>query len=253
MTRETTMAGRGATPGRTGETTLHCSARPPETHACDPAPGANHLPILAEEIAQAHAACRRSTLDALRHGVAAGHGLNEARRLVSHGDWVPWLKANVPGISVRTAQRYMAAAKRAGKNDTVSLFTLRDLAKPVRERVGFLDARRALILTPSTHPGFTFFTVVETDTWDATGFLRPVRDDVIEMLIREFYEADMPRTVAVKRTVPHRVNPWLEGAELVATPEELAAWAKVTAEADRKLDEFGYTGPRGPFPGEARP
>ena len=169
-----------------------------------------------------------------------------------HGQWVAWLRANLPAISVRTAQRYMVAAERAGRNDTVSLFRLRDLARPTRERVGFLDARRVLFLTPSTHPGFTFITIVETDTWDASGFLRPVRDDAIERVVDAICGVPMPTAWASTKVKPHRVNPWLIGAEPVAKPEELAAATEIIAQADRKLDEFGYTGPRSLWP-EERP
>src|SRR5690242_18779275 len=47
-----------------------------------------------------------------------------------HGAWVPWLAANVLGVSVRTAQRYMRAARNTGKNDDVSLLSLRELVRP---------------------------------------------------------------------------------------------------------------------------
>jgi hypothetical protein len=214
--------------------------------------GDNRLPVLAAEIAQAHAACRRSTLDAIQHAVHAGHGLNEAKHLVRHGEWVPWLRANVPGISVRTAQRYMAAAERAGKNDAVSFFRLRDLARPSRERFGLIALHRVLILTPSTHAGFTFVTVVETDTWDASGFLRPVRDDAIEMTVSAMCSANLPSVWTSRKLPPQRENPWLAGATPSAGPQEREAIKAIIAQADRKLDEFGYTGPRHLFPEDAR-
>lgn len=75
--------------------------------------GANHLPVLAEEIQAAHEACRRSIKSAVEHAIEAGRCLTEAKLLVQHGGWEDWLQANVPAISVRTAQRYMRAAEQA--------------------------------------------------------------------------------------------------------------------------------------------
>jgi hypothetical protein len=210
--------------------------------------GANRLPVLAAEIAQAHAACRRSTVDAIKHAVDAGHRLIEAKQLVRHGDWVPWLHAHVPGISVRTAQRYMAAAERAGKNDTASFFRLRDLARPIRERFGSLDTRRVLILTHSTHAGLTHFTVVDTETWEASGFLCPMRDNAIEWTISASYGAAMPAAWSSRKSMPHRENPWLAGAQPTAGPEQVEVINEIIAEADRRLDAMGFTVQREIFP-----
>jgi hypothetical protein len=84
--------------------------------------GHNRLGVLAAEISEHHRCAGAATREAIRHAIEAGQRLAEAKKLVGHGEWLPWLKANVPGISARTAQRYLAAAERAGKNDTVSLF-----------------------------------------------------------------------------------------------------------------------------------
>ena len=71
--------------------------------------------------------------EALEAALAAGRALLEAKELVPHGQWQAWLYANLPGISVRTAQRYMLAAERSGKNDTVSFSSLRELTRPAGE------------------------------------------------------------------------------------------------------------------------
>jgi hypothetical protein len=96
--------------------------------------GHNRLGVLAAEISEHHRCAGAATREAIRHAIEAGQRLAEAKKLVGHGEWLPWLKANVPGISARTAQRYLAAAERAGKNDTVSLFRLRDLALRPRSK-----------------------------------------------------------------------------------------------------------------------
>jgi hypothetical protein len=90
--------------------------------------GHNRLGMLAAEIVEHHRCAGAATREAIRHAIEAGRRLAEAKKLVGHGGWLAWLKENVPGISARTAQRYLAAAERAGKNDTVSFFRLRGLA-----------------------------------------------------------------------------------------------------------------------------
>lgn len=90
----------------------------------------NRLPILAAEIAAEHAAVTTAANDFVHHAIEAGNRLLEAKALVSHGDWQDWLAEHVPGVSLRTAQRYMRAAKRVSKNDTVSFSTLREILEP---------------------------------------------------------------------------------------------------------------------------
>ncbi|AZO75013.1 MAG: DUF3102 domain-containing protein [Mesorhizobium sp.] len=87
----------------------------------------NRLPILAGEIAAEHNAVLKASADFVQHAVAAGHRLIEAKSLVGHGAWQTWLSEQLPDVSIRTAQRYMAAAKRVGKNDIVSFSTLREI------------------------------------------------------------------------------------------------------------------------------
>ena len=215
--------------------------------------GANRLPALVDEIDAAHQACRRSTADTIRSAIEAGRGLNEAKPLVRHGEWEPWLKRNLPSISVRTAQRYMRAATRAGKNDNVSSFRLRDLTRPLQERFGHLDGRRVLILTPSAHPGFTHVTVVDVDTWEARGFQRPVRDEWVERVVHAMCAASMPTQWVSNRSREHLENPHLVGGERVVTNEYKAQIEAVIAEADHRLDEFGYQGPRNIFEGSIPP
>jgi hypothetical protein len=214
------------------------------------AAGNSRLPMLAAEIAEAHAGCRRSTAEAIRHAIKAGHQLTEAKRLVPYGQWVTWLRANVPAINVRTAQRYMAAADRAGTNATVSFFRLRDLVHPIRERFGWLDHRRIMVLTPSTNAGFTYVTVIETETSAVSGFISPVRDDAIDQLLRAFYGADYPSTWSTRRSVQHGENPWL--AERAADSHLTQIIDEIVGAADLRLDAMGYAGPKSLHP-ESRP
>ena len=68
------------------------------------------LDELAARIREEHDAVSVALYDGLRHARAAGMLLIEAKKLVPHGEWLPWLKANC-GTSERTAQAYMKVAK----------------------------------------------------------------------------------------------------------------------------------------------
>lgn len=99
----------------------------------EPSTGGNRLPALVGEIEAAHRRCKAGVREALDAALAAGRALLEVKGLVPHGQWQDWLKANVPEVSVRTAQRYMRAAEKA-ESDTVTFSSLRELLQPERPR-----------------------------------------------------------------------------------------------------------------------
>jgi hypothetical protein len=70
----------------------------------------NSLTDLAVRIKAEHTAAAASLKDSVRHAIAAGELLIEAKALVPHGQWLPWLADHV-SISERTAQLYMRVAK----------------------------------------------------------------------------------------------------------------------------------------------
>lgn len=69
----------------------------------------NRLPVLTEEIRRAHADVQEADKTAAEHAIEAGHSLIEAKSLVKHGQWLPWLKEL--GIPERTARRYITLAR----------------------------------------------------------------------------------------------------------------------------------------------
>jgi len=69
----------------------------------------NRLPILAAQIKTAHQAATIATQSALDHARDAGAKLIEAKTLLDHGQWLPWLRE--AGVSARTAQKYMRLAR----------------------------------------------------------------------------------------------------------------------------------------------
>jgi hypothetical protein len=73
-------------------------------------PSSNSLTDLAARIKVEHTAVDAALKDSLRHALAAGELLVEAKALVPHGQWLPWLRDRC-AISERTAQLYMRCAK----------------------------------------------------------------------------------------------------------------------------------------------
>ncbi len=102
----------------------------------------NHpgLRRIARDIAYEHNAVGRALGSAVEHAIKAGGLLNEVKKQLPHGEWLPWLGANFGG-SVRTANNYMRCAKNRtairkmlGENDGLTVSTaLEELTTP-RER-----------------------------------------------------------------------------------------------------------------------
>jgi Protein of unknown function (DUF3102) len=57
-------------------------------------PGSNRLPVLAATINEHLEAAEAATRRGLEHAIAVGALLIEAKELVAHGEWLPWLQAN---------------------------------------------------------------------------------------------------------------------------------------------------------------
>jgi phage N-6-adenine-methyltransferase len=91
---------------------------------------------LAERIEHEHRLAEDHARDALEHAFRCGELLIEAKRLVGHGGFLPWLAENIAGFGARQAQKYMRAAQNrellaANANSGSHLTTaLRALAEP---------------------------------------------------------------------------------------------------------------------------
>jgi Protein of unknown function (DUF3102) len=72
--------------------------------------GSNRLPVLAATINEHVEAAETTIRRVVEHAIAAGALLIEAKELVAHGDWLPWLKANCR-LSERQARTYMRLAR----------------------------------------------------------------------------------------------------------------------------------------------
>mgnify|MGYP006285361379 CR=1 FL=1 len=104
--------------------------------------GGNYLPSIAADIRAAHEDVERSALAMAERAIDAGRLLVEAKKLVGHGGWLPWLKEHV-GMSERTARRYMQLAKAGLKTAIVA-----DLGV-----VGAIDLAADITSIPLPEPG----------------------------------------------------------------------------------------------------
>jgi hypothetical protein len=71
--------------------------------------GDNYLPDLAARIKVEHGAVQDALNNAVMRAMVAGDLLLEAKALVRHGEWLPWLEEHCE-VSERTAQLYMKLA-----------------------------------------------------------------------------------------------------------------------------------------------
>lgn len=99
------------------------------------APPVETLAELAGRINAEHLQAEHALREGLLHAQKAGELLLEAKRQCRHGEWLPWLKANVQ-FSARTAQAYMRVAKRWPELEAKAQHVA-DL--PYREAIGLLS------------------------------------------------------------------------------------------------------------------
>jgi len=90
----------------------------------------NWLPTLAAEIRKAHADVQDAAKTAAERAIEAGHALIEAKTLVEHGQWLPWLREHC-ALAERTAQLYMKISKLGLESAMVADIGLNAAAKVI--------------------------------------------------------------------------------------------------------------------------
>ena len=94
---------------------------------------------LADRINQSYELSRQHAKQAIDHALDCGAALNEAKKQVKHGEWLPWLEANT-SIPERTANSYMWLEARRDRLESISA-TVADLT--VRGARALLDQQDA--------------------------------------------------------------------------------------------------------------
>ena len=102
-----------------------------------PLAGDNSLPDLAARIRAEHRAAAASLGDAVRHATAAGELLIEAKALVRHGQWLPWLRDHC-SLSERTCQLYMRVAKNRAEIERTNAQSIADSDLTINEAAALL-------------------------------------------------------------------------------------------------------------------
>jgi len=97
--------------------------------------GDNRLPALAADIRKAHADVQGAAKTAAQRAIEAGHALMEAKALVEHGGWLPWLREHC-ALAERTAQLYMKIAKSGNSPEIIAALGLQGAATEI---VQFVD------------------------------------------------------------------------------------------------------------------
>ncbi len=92
--------------------------------------GSNRLPILAAEIRCAHADVQDAAKTAAERAIAAGKALIEAKQLVKHGQWLPWLREHC-ALPERTAQLYMQVSASGHTAEVIAAVGLKGAAEKV--------------------------------------------------------------------------------------------------------------------------
>ena len=94
------------------------------------ASGHNRLTALAAEIRALHNGIRRNAEQIARDALEAGRQLIEAKALLPHGQWEPWLRDHV-AISPRSARLYMQLARSGAEIGTVADLGLKAAARMI--------------------------------------------------------------------------------------------------------------------------
>lgn len=89
------------------------------------------LSSLAGRVRDELAEADRHYLSAAEHAANAGDALREAKAQVKHGEWLPWLKDNVPGLSRRHATNLMKLGKARANGLSLEDMSLRDGLKAI--------------------------------------------------------------------------------------------------------------------------
>jgi DUF3102 family protein len=149
----------------------------------------NSLADLAARIKAEHGAVATALKDSVRHAIAAGELLIEAKAQLAHGQWLPWLSDHCT-ISERTAQLYMRVAKNRA-----------DIEAQIRNDVADLSlSEAAAILALSSDVRRLFRFVKELDQLDdPESIIKACLDANIPVIVDKSYDPFAGRSETEKQ------------------------------------------------------
>ena len=101
--------------------------------------GAPALPAVAERINAEHDQAHQAARSAIERAIECGRLLIEAKASVGHGDWLPWIEANL-SFGPRQARNYMRIARQSAELEEAN--RQRDSDLTMREAVALLADNR---------------------------------------------------------------------------------------------------------------
>lgn len=203
------------------------------------------LAVLADEVRHEVGQADADFQSAVQHAIQAGEKLTEAKGLVGHGEWLPWLQQNFPG-SERTARNYMRLA--ANRQRVADLPSIREavasLTEPtpddpvdVREEMRLLVAEADDAQAEVARLNAVFAEAADLDEKRATAELIVTAmqrsADVLRQMLRLGHEAEVhvvlghatwAEFVAVRGPVPPELPEWLRSHrwQFMTEPERAA-------------------------------
>jgi hypothetical protein len=114
-----------------------------DAESVPPSVGLTPLKDLTTQINNHHRRALNLANSSIDYAVKCGKALVDAKAQLSHGEWMPWLQCNCPGISPRQAQKY----KRLAEN-WVSIQAIREINP---EAVASVEGTLSLIAEPNAN------------------------------------------------------------------------------------------------------
>jgi hypothetical protein len=161
-----------------------------------------------------------------------GRLLNEAKELIDHGDWLPFLK--LYRIEVRSAQRYMSAAAWVSKSDTVTHFDLSRVAP--RAIYALASGRCAESVVPQVLQAACDRHVSEADVREIA---QAGAEATLLQEIRAAHDDELARADGCADAMESAYDDQSERAQ-AATPRELSdnPWRDLNDQALANLDKW---------------
>lgn len=162
---------------------------------------------IAAEINSAHSLAMSHANIAIDHAKRAGELLLQVKNALPHGDFLPWIAANI-AVSERQAQRYIRAALgkplpvRALAN-TTHVSDLCWLPKsPNMVLINFADGGSLHVQESADHRGFYFALYLTGDIetgGDANFTIKPIRADFVERVIFDLLPGKHTRDCSIAK------------------------------------------------------
>jgi hypothetical protein len=201
------------------------------THSADD--NEARLKALIDGINDEHGKCKLAYRSAMGHAINAGGMLNEAKDLVEHGQWLPWVKANCQ-FDKRTAQLYMKIAR------YVTLMPhLKDavMQGTLTAAESFLDEKYRSYVSDLKQDQWAAASVYYNATYEARNSLIQLKQDH-EQGVKPAHKPEYWKAFYESLSVPHKFFvDCLIDEDLPSLPPEISGCNLITSRASTAIDQ----------------